>query len=390
MIPYGKQNISQQDIDAVVEVLKSDWLTQGPKVPLFESAVAQYCKSTYAVAVTNATSALHIACQALGVTVGDTVWTSPNSFVASANCALYCQASVDFVDIDPQTGNLCINALTQKLAQAKVDQCLPKVLIPVHFAGQSCDMKSIAKLAKEYGFKVIEDASHAIGGRFDGKPIGGCEYSDICIFSFHPVKIVTSAEGGMALTNNEQLALKMKLLRSHGIVSEEQYFTEPSHGVWYYQQQSLGYNYRMTDMQAALGFSQFHSLDTFVRERNELAKYYDSLLDDNNDVTPLSVNHDCYSAYHLYVVKLNQTNPELHKHIIEKLRSVGVYAHVHYIPIYLQPYYQQLGFRKGHCPNSEAYYHSAITLPLFPGLTKEQQKDIIDNLLFTIRSKQTP
>ncbi|WP_105168778.1 UDP-4-amino-4,6-dideoxy-N-acetyl-beta-L-altrosamine transaminase [Pseudoalteromonas sp. T1lg23B] len=384
MIPYGKQNISQQDIDAVVDVLKSDWLTQGPKVPLFESAIAQYCKSIYAVATNSATSALHIACMALNVSEGDVVWTSPNSFVASANCARYCGASVDFVDIELETGNMCIEALKCKLADAEQHERLPKVLIPVHFAGQSCNMKAIAQLAKQYGFKVIEDASHAVGGRYDDKPIGSCEYSDICIFSFHPVKIITSAEGGMAMTNNEELAATMRHLRSHGVISDDSLFTQASHGPWYYEQHALGYNYRMTDLHAALGYSQLNSLGEFVRQRNVLAQRYDKLLSSNEKVIPLVVRSNCYSAYHLYVVKLQDCDPVMHGNVVSKLRALGIYAHVHYIPIYLQPYYHQQGFQQGYCPNAEQYYHCAITLPLFPELSEEQQQDIVDNLLALI------
>ncbi|MCF6434703.1 UDP-4-amino-4,6-dideoxy-N-acetyl-beta-L-altrosamine transaminase [Pseudoalteromonas sp. MMG022] len=384
MIPYGKQNISQQDIDAVVDVLKSDWLTQGPKVPLFESAVAQYCKSNYAVATNSATSALHVACMALNVSEGDIVWTSPNSFVASANCAKYCGASVDFVDIELDTGNMCVAALKRKLAEAAQQQCLPSVLIPVHFAGQSCDMKAIAQLAKQYNFKVIEDASHAVGGKYNDKPVGNCEYSDICIFSFHPVKIITSAEGGMAITNDEKLAATMRQLRSHGVTSDESLFTQTSHGPWYYEQQALGYNYRMTDIHAALGYSQLNSLGEFVRQRNVLAQRYDKLLSASKKVIPLEVHNSCYSAYHLYVVKVLDCNPTKHRNVVNKLRALGIYAHVHYIPIYLQPYYQQQGFKPGYCPNAEQYYHSAITLPLFPKLSEEQQQDIVDNLLALI------
>ncbi|CAM3939621.1 UDP-4-amino-4,6-dideoxy-N-acetyl-beta-L-altrosamine transaminase [Pseudoalteromonas byunsanensis] len=384
MIPYGKQNISQQDIDAVVDVLKSDWLTQGPKVPLFESAVAQYCKSQYAVATNSATSALHIACMALNVSEGDVVWTSPNSFIASANCARYCGASVDFVDIELETGNMCVDALKSKLADAQQHQRLPKVLIPVHFAGQSCDMKAIAQLAKQYGFKIIEDASHAVGGRYDNKPIGNCEYSDICVFSFHPVKIITSAEGGMAMTNDEKLAATMCQLRSHGVVSDDSLFAQTSHGPWYYEQHALGYNYRMTDIHAALGYSQLNSLGEFVHQRNVLAQHYDKLLATSEKVLPLVVHSNCYSAYHLYVVKLLDCDPVKHSYVVKKLRELGIYAHVHYIPIYLQPYYQQQGFQQGYCPNAEQYYHSAITLPLFPELSEEQQQDIVDNLLALI------
>ncbi|WP_419147788.1 UDP-4-amino-4,6-dideoxy-N-acetyl-beta-L-altrosamine transaminase [Pseudoalteromonas 'SMAR'] len=381
MIPYGKQSIEQSDIDAVVSVLKSDWLTQGPKVPAFEQALCGYTSANYAVAVNSATSALHIACLALGVGKQDTVWTSPNSFVASANCALYCGAQVDFVDIDIETGNMSVDSLASKLALAEQQNKLPKVIIPVHFAGQSCDMKAIYALSKQYGFNVIEDASHAVGGCYQGEKVGNCKYSDICIFSFHPVKIITSAEGGVALTNDKNLAQQLSKLRSHGITSDQSEFTEPSHGVWYYQQQALGYNYRMTDIHAALGISQLGRVDEFVQKRNQLATRYDELFANNPSVTPLKVATDTYSAYHLYVVKVHNSNPELHRHLIAELRERGICGHVHYIPIYLQPYYQQLGFAKGYCKNTEAYYHSAVTLPLYPKLAENNITALVSTLL---------
>ncbi|WP_125563837.1 UDP-4-amino-4,6-dideoxy-N-acetyl-beta-L-altrosamine transaminase [Pseudoalteromonas rubra] len=380
MIPYGKQNIAQQDIDAVVAVLQSDFLTQGPVVPQFEQAVARYCQAPHAVAVNSATSALHVACMALDVTQNSLVWTVPNSFVASANCALYCGASVDFVDIDETSGNLCVLALAEKLRHAQETGRLPDVVIPVHFAGQSCDMEAIAKLARQYGFKIIEDASHAIGGRYQSNPVGHCDYSDICVFSFHPVKIITSAEGGMAVTQNEALAQRMRSLRSHGITADPALLTEPSHGPWYYQQQALGFNYRMTDLHAALGLSQLAQLDQFVATRNKLAQHYDALFAQVEGVTPLAQSDNQYSAYHLYVVRIADSTRPLHEYLVTQLRAQGVFAHVHYIPIYLQPYYQQQGFKAGYCPASEAYYHSAITLPLFPSLTAPQQQQVVDTL----------
>ncbi|MCG7563579.1 UDP-4-amino-4,6-dideoxy-N-acetyl-beta-L-altrosamine transaminase [Pseudoalteromonas sp. McH1-42] len=380
MIPYGKQNIAQQDIDAVVAVLQSDFLTQGPVVPQFEQAVARYCQAPHAVAVNSATSALHVACMALDVTQNSLVWTVPNSFVASANCALYCGASVDFVDIDETSGNLCVLALAEKLRHAQETGRLPDVVIPVHFAGQSCDMEAIAKLARQYGFKIIEDASHAIGGRYQSNPVGHCDYSDICVFSFHPVKIITSAEGGMAVTQNEALAQRMRSLRSHGITADPALLTEPSHGPWYYQQQALGFNYRMTDLHAALGLSQLAQLDQFVATRNKLAQHYDALFAQVEGVTPLAQSDNQYSAYHLYVVRIADSTRQLHEYLVTQLRAQGVFAHVHYIPIYLQPYYQQQGFKAGYCPASEAYYHSAITLPLFPSLTAPQQQQVVDTL----------
>ncbi|ASD67473.1 UDP-4-amino-4,6-dideoxy-N-acetyl-beta-L-altrosamine transaminase [Pseudoalteromonas piscicida] len=377
MIPYGKQSIDQADIDAVIEVLQSDWLTQGPKVPEFEQKLCQYTGANRAVAVNSATSALHIACLALEVGKGDIVWTSPNSFVASSNCALYCGASVDFIDIEVSTGNMSIQALSDKLALAKQQNQLPKVVIPVHFAGQSCDMKAIHQLAVQYGFKVIEDASHAIGGSYHDKKVGCCEYSDICVFSFHPVKIITSAEGGAALTNDPTLANTMARLRSHGITGNPDEFNEPSHGVWYYQQQDLGFNYRMTDLHASLGIAQLTKVDTFVKQRNNLANTYDTLFADSIGITPLARSESSISAYHLYVIRLESCTPDQHNFMVNALREKGVFAHVHYIPIYLQPYYQNLGFRAGYCAEAESYYYSAITLPLYPTLTLTQQEYIV-------------
>lgn len=380
MIPYGKQNIDADDLTAVTEVLQSAWLTQGPKVPAFEQAVAEHATARFAIAVNSATSALHIACLALDVGPEDCVWTSPNSFVASANCALYCGASVDFVDIELATGNMCMAALEDKLIAAKLTNTLPKVVIPVHFAGQACDMQKLAALAQQYGFKVIEDSSHAIGARYQDSPVGSCQFSDICVFSFHPVKIITSGEGGMALTNQPTLARKMQLLRSHGITTEQAEYTEESHGPWYYQQQLLGFNYRMTDLQAALGLSQLKRLQTFVAERHKLAQYYEQAFAKKPNIIPLIQTADSYSSYHLYVVRLPGLTAEQHKQCVIHLREQGIVGHVHYIPIYLQPYYQQLGFKAGYCENAERYYQQAVTLPLFPGLTEQQQQFVINAL----------
>lgn len=380
VIPYGKQSISQDDIDAVVDVLKSDWLTQGPKVPTFEQAIADYCGVEFACATNSATSALHIACLALGVGKSDTVWTSPISFVASANCALYCGAKIDFVDIDLDTGNISIKELEQKLIIAEKNNCLPKVVIPVHLAGQSCDMQAIRQLATKYDFKIIEDASHAIGAKYLDKSVGNCEFSDICVFSFHPVKIITSAEGGMAVTNIKELDKKMKRLRSHGITNNSDEMTEPSHGPWYYQQLELGFNYRMTELQAALGLSQLKQLDSFVRTRNDIAKQYNNALA-NSNIVHLKQSSDCYSSYHLYVVRLTHCGIAQHKSVITTMREQGIIAHLHYIPIHLQPYYQALGFSEGDFPNAETYYKQAVTIPLHPAMTADEQHFVINTLI---------
>lgn len=379
MIPYGKQDINQQDVDAVIDVLKSDFLTQGPKVPDFEQAIADKSNAKHAVAVNSATSALHIANLALGVGIGDLVWTSPVTFVATANSALYCGASIDFVDIDLCSGNMSVIALEKKLIVARNNNTLPKVVIPVHLAGQSCDMEQIYALSQEFGFRIIEDASHAVGGQYHANPIGSCQYSDICIFSFHPVKIITSAEGGMALTNSDKIAEKLKLFRSHGIVSDQNRMTEQSHGPWYYQQIALGFNYRMSDLQAALGLSQLDRIDSFINKRNQLAKVYDQAFSQTNLVT-LTSKSDRLSSYHLYIVLLAEANTELHKQTIIQLREQGLCAHVHYIPVHLQPYYKEFGFNPGDFPNAEEYYQRAISLPLHPQLTSQEQEYIIEQV----------
>jgi UDP-4-amino-4,6-dideoxy-N-acetyl-beta-L-altrosamine transaminase len=381
MIPYGKQEITQQDIDSVVEVLKSDFLTQGPQVPLFEESIKRAVDAKYALAVNSATSALHIACLALGVGKDDVVWTTPITFVASANCALYCGADIDFVDIDSNTYNLCAEKLELKLAHAKTNHLpLPKVVIPVHLCGQPCEMDKIHALSIEYGFSIIEDASHAIGGKYKNKPIGNCEYNDITIFSFHPVKIVTTAEGGVAITNNQALAQKMDLLRSHGITRDTTLMTEQSHGGWYYEQIELGFNYRMTEMQAALGVSQMRRLHEFVAKRNKLAARYDDLLKDLPLITPKQID-DSYSGRHLYVIRLKLDNITLsHKNVFEKLRVKGIGVNLHYIPVHTQPYYKKLGFIAGQFPESEKYYTDAISIPLFHTMTEEQQDKVVADL----------
>ena len=377
MIPYGRQDISEADIRAVVDVLRSDFLTQGPAVPAFEKSVAAYCGARHAVAVNSATSALHIACLTLGVGKGDIVWTSPITFVASANCALYCGAQVDFVDIDPRTYNMSVERLAEKLAHAEKIGNLPKVVIPVHLCGQPCDMAGIHALSERYGFKIIEDASHAIGGKYRGEPIGNCHYSDITVFSFHPVKIITTGEGGMALTNDSQLARRMQLLRSHGITRDVNEMTHAPDGPWFYQQIDLGYNYRMTDLQAALGLSQMQRLDEFVTKRHSIAKRYDQLLADLLVITPWQ-HADSYSGLHLYVIRLKLKEiVSTHRQVFEALRAAGIGVNLHYIPVHRQPYYEGLGFKAGHCPEAEQYYAEAISLPMYSGLTEAQQDKVI-------------
>ena len=386
-IPYGRQNISDHDIEAVVAVLRSDYLTQGPVVPDFEGRVKEYCGASHAVAVNSATSSLHIACIALDIGPGDIVWTSPITFVASANCALYCGATVDFVDIDPLTYNLSVERLSEKLAIAESEGRLPKLLIPVHLAGQSCDMKEIARLAKRYGFKVIEDASHAIGGNYLGKKIGCCQFSDITVFSFHPVKIITTAEGGLATTNDDKIALKLDLLRSHGITKENDLMTQVSEGPWYYEQLDLGFNYRMTDIQAALGLSQIDRLDQFVSKRHQLISRYDNLLSNVAVVTPWQ-SPDAYSASHLYIIRIDLLKSKAsHREIFEILRSNNIGVALHYIPVYRHPFYKGLGFSQDACPEAEKYYSEAISLPMHPGLSKEDQDKVIEVLSVAVGSK---
>ncbi|NTW68468.1 MAG: UDP-4-amino-4,6-dideoxy-N-acetyl-beta-L-altrosamine transaminase [Chlorobiaceae bacterium] len=380
-IPYGRQDINQEDINAVIEVLRSDFLTQGPVVPDFEKAVADYCGARHAVAVNSATSALHISCLALGVGKGDIVWTTPITFVASANCALYCGAMVDFVDIDPDTYNLSVECLKDKLVLADKVGKLPKVVIPVHLCGQPCDMAGIHSLSRQYGFKIIEDASHAIGGKYKDEPIGNCRYSDITVFSFHPVKIITSGEGGMAVTNDAHLAKHLQLLRSHGISSSiEEMQPRPAHEIWNYQQIDLGFNYRMTDLQAALGLSQMQRLDEFVSRRHLIARRYDQLLPELPLVTPWQ-HADSYSSYHLYVIRLKAgETKKTHKEFYKALHAAGIGANVHYIPVYRQPYYEQMGFKAGYCPEAEQYYSEVISIPIYPGLTVAQQDHVVQTL----------
>ncbi len=377
MIPYGRQSISEADIEAVVEVLKSDFLTQGPVVPAFEQAVASHCGAEYGVAMNSATSALHLACLALGVGPGDSAWTSPLTFVASANAALYCGADVDFVDVDERTYNICPLRLEEKLDRAAEAGTLPKVIIPVHLAGQSCDMAAIHAAASRHGVRIIEDASHAIGGRYRSGPIGGCEFSDIAVFSFHPVKIVTTGEGGMAMTNDRELAELMRLDRTHGITRDPAQLQHDDVGPWYYEQQRLGFNYRMTDISAALGLSQLTRIEEFIARRREIATAYDTAFADLPVKTPWQLP-DAASAWHLYVIRIDQRRTaRSHREVFDALREAGVGVNLHYIPVYRQPYYRELGFGQGHCPNAEAYYAEAISLPIFPSMTSEEQHFVV-------------
>lgn len=379
MIPYGRQSISEDDIAAVVNVLRSDFLTQGPAIPRFEAAMAAKAAARHAVAVNSATSALHIACLALGVGPGDRVWTSPNTFVASANCARYCGATVDFVDIDAETYNMSVPALREKLVAAEKTGTLPKVVIPVHFSGQSCEMVDIRELAGKYGFRIIEDASHAVGATYDGGPVGDCRYSDICVFSFHPVKIITTGEGGVATTNDPELAFRMGAFRTHGITRDPARLELKDPPPWYYEQQMLGYNYRMIDIEAALGLSQLQRLDAFVERRNALAARYDRLLADLPIVRPKVLSNHL-SSFHLYVVRLPERDPLRHRKVFEAMRASGIGVNLHYMPVHLQPDFVRLGFAPGMFEEAEAYGESAMTLPLFPAMSEGDQDQVAQAL----------
>lgn len=380
MIQYGRQDITSADIEAVIEVLQSDYLTQGPAITRFEQSVLNHTGARHAVAVSNATAALHIACLALDLGPGDWLWTTPNTFVASANCALYCGAQVDFVDTDPQTYNLCPQKLQGKLIEAQKVNKLPKVLVPVHLTGQPCDMAAIHALGQKYGFKIIEDASHAIGGQYKGEPIGNCLYSDITVFSFHPVKIITTGEGGMAMTNDDDLATRLGLLRSHGITRDPAFMTHAVDGPWYYQQLALGFNYRMTDIQAALGASQMNRLEAYVKRRHEIAQHYNQRLAGLPLTLPWQ-HPDSYSAYHLYVIRLQlDCIPVSHRAVFEALRAQGINVNLHYIPVHTQPFYEKMGFKQGDFPQAEQYYREAISIPMHVNLTNAEQEFVVGAL----------
>lgn len=386
MIPYGRQSISPEDVEAVVEVLRSDFLTQGPVVPAFERAIAEQVGARFGIAANSATSALHLGCMALGLGPGDSLWTSANTFVASANCARYCGALVDFIDIDPCTANMSTQVLADRLQRARrTGSCLPKVVVPVHFGGQPTEQEAIWELSREFGFRVLEDASHSIGASRHGEPVGSCRWSDVTVTSFHPVKVMTTGEGGMAFCNDEGLAARMQLLRTHGVTRDPQCMESVSAGPWYYEQIDLGFNYRMTDIQAALGLSQFARLADFVATRNQLARRYDALLA-GLPVSPLQLTAGNRSAFHLYVIRLPEPDAARRRMIVDGLRDAGIGVNVHYMPVYLQPYYRRMGFAPGLCPAAEAYAAAAITIPLFVGLTEDQQDIVVDALRIQLTS----
>ena len=376
-IPYGRQTITQADINSVIEVLQSDFLTQGPQVTLFEKDVINYVHANYCVAVNSATSALHIACKALGLGVGDTLWTSPNTFVASANCALYCEATVDFVDIDPNTYNICTLKLAEKLFRAEKCGKLPKILNVVHFAGQPANMLEIKRLSDQYGFYIIEDASHAFGAKYQNNPVGECKYSDICVFSFHPVKIITTGEGGVATTNCANLAERMRLFRTHGITKDPETFVSTKEGEWYYEQQELGFNYRMTDIHAALGRSQLKRIDSIVEARNELAHIYFQKLQ-NLDLKLPTLVKNCTSAMHLFPIQVQSSQQRLK--VFKFLRKANIGVNVHYFPVHLQPYFRKMSFKIGDFPVAEDYYSKSISLPLYPDLQTREQDYVVNKL----------
>ena len=375
-IPYGRHQVTEEDISSVLDILKSNNLTQGAGVPIFEEEVNKYVNSTYSVAVNSATSALHLACLSLGLTKGDYLWTTPTTFVASANCGLYCGAKIDFVDIDPTTGLISIEELKKKLIIAQQNKNLPKILVPVHLAGNPCDMREISNLSKKYGFKIIEDASHAIGSKYEGKPIGNCKFSDITVFSFHPVKIITTGEGGIATTNQESLSKKMRELRGHGIIKNSSFFINESSEPWSYEQQDLGFNYRMSDIHAALGISQMKRLDQIVEKRNKLLEKYKIEMA-GFPISFLESTKNTYSSVHLAIIRLNDINPNYHRKIFNFLLNESIGIQIHYIPVHLHPFYQKFGFKRGDFPQAELYAHNAISIPLYVGLSNNDQQRVV-------------
>ena len=379
-IPYGKQLIDDNDIKSVIEVMKSDFITQGAKIEEFEKRISNYVSAKYSCAFNSATSALHVACLSLGVTNGDIVWTSSNSFVASSNCALYCGAEIDFLDIDINTFLTTAKIIEKKLIEARKNKKLPKVLIIVHLGGESCEMDKIYALSKEYKFKIIEDASHAIGGSYKGFQIGSCKFSDMCVFSFHPVKIITTAEGGMITTNNFDLYKKAKVLGTHGIVKEKNELINKKESAWYYEQQNLGFNYRMNDIQAALGISQLNKISRFIIKRREIALFYEEKFKDNELIHIQKVRKPYESAFHLFIIRLDDRIAKNHRNIFESLHKLGIYVQLHYMPIYLNPYYKNLGFKKGYCPTSESYAEKCFSIPLHPSLKEDEINFVADNL----------
>ncbi len=387
-IPYGRQTITDEDIKNVLETLNSDYLTQGPKIEVFEKEVNKYIGCEHSVAVNSATSALHIACMALGLKKGDYLWTSPITFVASANCARYCNANIDFVDIDIRTGLISIEKLKEKLAQAKIKNCLPKIVIPVHLTGTSCDMEEIHKLSEIYGFQIIEDASHCFGAEYKKEKVGNCRYSSVTVFSFHPVKIITTGEGGIATTNNYELAQKMLKLRSHGITKDEKLFERESLGPWFYEQQDLGYNYRISDIHASLGISQLKRIDQIVKERQRIRDFYEKSLV-NEPIRFLERSEDVYSSVHLVVIVLDESLKDFYKEIFLALRNAKIGVQLHYLPVHLQPYYRRLNFKEGDFPLSELYSKLSLSIPVFPGFTRSEQEYVIQNLRTILKKFDT-
>lgn len=378
-LPYGRHTVTKEDLINVLNVLRSSNLTQGDKVPLLEKAISEKVNCKNSIAVNSATSALHLTCLALGLNQNDWLWTSANTFVASANCGRYCNAKVDFVDINPKTGLICTDALEKKLEVAKENNKLPKILVPVHFAGSSCDMEKIASLSKKYKFNVVEDASHALGGKYKNEPVGSCFYSIATIFSFHPVKIITTAEGGAITTNDDQLAKKLFLLRSHGITKVQEEFESNEFEDWTYEQQILGFNFRMSDLHASLGISQLKRLDKIIVERNKKFEYYQDLIKEL-PINLLEIPKNVKSSVHLAIIRLQEKDPNLHRKIFTELRKMNIGVQIHYLPVHLHPYYKKLGFKVGDYPKAELHSKNCITIPLYLGMDKKDQNRVVKSL----------